>query len=216
MKIRGFRVEPAEIAAVLHRHPSVGRAVVVARDDASGEKRLAAYFVRSGGAAPTAEDLRSFLSAELPDYMVPSDFVSLDKLPLTPNGKIDLRALPDPEQARMASANSYVAPRNQTEENLAAIWKEVLGVERVGVTDNFFELGGHSLLGTQVISRVRNAFQVELQLRVLFETPSVAGMAEAIAQFQPRVAEENEVDRMLAELEGLSEEEIQELLAQEM
>ena len=216
VKIRGFRVEPAEIAAVLHRHPSVGRALVVARDDASGEKRLAAYFVRSGGAAPTAEDLRSFLSAELPDYMVPSDFVSLDKLPLTPNGKIDHRALPDPEQARMASANSYIAPRNQTEENLAAIWKEVLGVERVGVTDNFFELGGHSLLGTQVISRVRNAFQVELQLRVLFETPSVAGMAEAIAQFQPRVAEENEVDRMLAELEGLSEEEIQELLAQEM
>jgi amino acid adenylation domain-containing protein len=215
VKIRGFRVEPAEIAEVLHRHPSIGRAVVIAQDDLSGEKRLAAYVVRRGGTTPTAEDLRSFLSAELPDYMVPADFVLLDKLPLTPNGKVDRRALPNLELARIASANSYVAPRTPAEENLAAIWREVLGVERVGVTDNFFELGGHSLLGTQVISRVRNAFQVELQLRTLFETPSVAGMAEAIAQFQPRVAEENEVDRMLAELEGLSEDEIQELLALE-
>jgi len=215
VKIRGFRVEPAEIAEVLHRHPSIGRAVVIARADSSGEQRLAAYVVRRGGAAPLAEDLRSFLSAELPDYMVPADFVLLDKLPLTPNGKVDRRALPDPEQARMASANSFVAPRNPAEESLAAIWSEVLGVERVGVTDNFFELGGHSLLGTQVISRVRNAFQVELQLRTLFETPSVAGMAEAIAKFQPREVEENEVSRMLAELEGLSEEEIQELLALE-
>ncbi len=216
VKIRGFRVEPGEIAAVLHRHPSIGRAVVIAREDSSGEKRLAAYVVPRGGTAPKAEELRSFLSAELPDYMVPADFVLLEKMPLTPNGKVDRRALPDPEQSRMASATSYVAPRNAAEESVAAIWREVLGLERVGVTDNFFELGGHSLLGTQVISRVRNTFQVELQLRILFESPSVAGMAEAIAKYQPRELEENEVGRLLAELEGLSEEEIQELLAQEM
>jgi amino acid adenylation domain-containing protein len=215
VKIRGFRVEPAEIAEVLRRHSAVAQAVVVAQDDAAGEKRLAAYFVKSGGATPAPEDLRAFLATSLPDYMVPAAFVPLDKLPLTPNGKLDRRALPDPEQARLASANAYVAPRNPAEESLAAIWREVLGVERVGVTDNFFELGGHSLLGTQVISRVRNAFQIELQLRTLFETPTVAGMVEAIAQYQPREAEDNEVGRMLAELEGLSEEEIQELLALE-
>jgi amino acid adenylation domain-containing protein len=215
VKIRGFRVEPAEVAGVLEKHPTVAQAVVIAQDDKSSEKRLIAYIVAARGAKPTSEELRHYLLDQLPDYMVPSAFVPLDALPLTPNGKLDRRALPDPEQTRLTGAAAYVAPRNPTEERLAAIWVEVLAVERVGATDDFFELGGHSLMATQVISRVRSSFQVDLPLRSLFEAPTVAGLAQAIDECQPQAADE-EVDRVLAELEGLSDDEIQRLLALEM
>jgi acyl carrier protein len=144
-------------------------------------------------------ELRNYLQAKLPDYMVPSALVFLDFLPLTPNGKIDRRALPRPDQSRPELEDEFVAPRTPTEELLAEKWSEVLKVERVGVHDNFFALGGHSLLATQVISRLREAFGIALPLRSLFERPTVAGLAEQIdtllwagEKYRPSVNESQE------------------------
>jgi amino acid adenylation domain-containing protein len=213
VKIRGFRVELAEIEAVLDRHAAVRQAVVVARAEPSGDKKLAAYVVPAAGVKATADALRGFLQEQLPDYMVPTTFVVRDSLPLTPNGKIDRRALPDPEQEAAGRQRAYVAPTNPIEEQLAQIWGDVLGVERVGVEDNFFDLGGHSLLATQVISRIRTALDVQVPLRTIFDTPTVAGLARTVAELCGEGAATGDVDRVLAELEGLSEEEIQRLLA---
>jgi amino acid adenylation domain-containing protein len=180
VKIRGFRIEPEEIEAILGRHPSIKGVVVVARDDVPDERRLVAYLVAGEAGAPAIGELRSFLKSQLPDYMIPSAFVVLDRLPLTPNGKIDYKALPAPSQGRLELEGSLVAPRTAVEEVLAGIWAELLRVEQVGVHDNFFDLGGHSLLATQVISKLREAFRVDLPLRFLFNTPTVAGLAERI------------------------------------
>jgi acyl carrier protein len=125
-------------------------------------------------------DLRHFLKAKLPDYMLPAAFVLLEALPLTPNGKVDRRALPVPDQSRAEGVETFIAPRTPVEERVAGIWAELLRLERVGVNDNFFELGGHSLLATQVISRLRSAFQVDLPLRRLFESPTIAELAQLI------------------------------------
>jgi amino acid adenylation domain-containing protein len=180
VKIRGFRIEPGEIEAVLGQHAAVREAVVLVQQDARGEKRLVAYVAAEQESFHTADDLRSFVRQKLPEYMVPSAFVLLDALPLMPNGKVDRRALPALDPARPHFEKALVAPRTPTEEVLAAIWAESLGIERVGIHDNFFDLGGHSLLATQVVSRMRDAFQVEIPLRRLFETPTVAGLAESV------------------------------------
>ncbi|HZM74979.1 MAG TPA: amino acid adenylation domain-containing protein, partial [Candidatus Limnocylindrales bacterium] len=177
VKIRGFRIEPGEIEAVLTGHPGIAEAVVVAREDQPGVKRLVAYLVPVSHAPETAE-LRELLKATLPDYMVPAAFVILDVLPLSPNGKLDRQALPEPEFA--ADQTDYVAPRNQAENTLAAIWAEVLGAAQVGVDDDFFTLGGDSILTFQVLSRVRDAFGVELPMRALFEAPTVAALAATL------------------------------------
>jgi amino acid adenylation domain-containing protein/non-ribosomal peptide synthase protein (TIGR01720 family) len=182
VKIRGFRVELGEIEAALGQHPCVREAVVVAREDAGHDKRLVGYVVpqeagEGGRGRALDAELRGHLRERLPDYMVPSAFVTLDALPLTPNGKVNRRSLPAPAAPQPGEAGEGAAPRTPVEEVLAAVWSGVLGLERVGVNDNFFELGGHSLLATQVISRVRAAFRVELPLRRMFETPTVAGMA---------------------------------------
>ncbi|HEX7239937.1 MAG TPA: amino acid adenylation domain-containing protein, partial [Longimicrobiaceae bacterium] len=174
VKVRGFRVEPGEVEAVLAEHPEVREAVVTAREDGSGSRALVAYVV-GGGAEPA--ELRAWLRERLPEYMVPSAVVALEALPLTPHGKTDRRALPAPD---LADAEAYVAPRTPTEELLAGIWEEVLGAERVGAHAHFFDLGGHSLLATRVVSRVRGAFGVELPLRALFEAPTVAGLAARV------------------------------------
>jgi len=188
IKIRGFRVEPGEIEAALAKHPAVRAAAVAAREEASTGRRLVAYVVPAGTQVPAAE-LRDFLKSRLPDYMVPSAFVALAALPLTPNGKIDRRALPAPDRSRPELKNTFVAPRNALDTTLAAIWAQVLGIEQVGVHDNFFDLGGHSLLATQVISRVREALRVEVNLRTFFERPTVAGLAEDIVRAKDRDAE---------------------------
>ena len=180
VKIRGFRIELGELEAVLREHPAVREAVVLAQEDASGEKRLVAYVVAERESRPAANDLRSFLRQKLPEYMVPSALVLLDALPLMFNGKMDRRALPALERARPELENAVVIPRTPTEEILAEIWVQVLGLERVGIHDNFFDLGGHSLLATQVVSRIRDAFGMEIPLRRLFELPTVAGLAESI------------------------------------
>jgi len=180
VKIRGVRIEPGEIESALSQHPGVRECVVLAREDVLDVKRLVVYIVANQQRAPSAHDLRSFLKQKLPDYMVPSAFVYLDALPRTPNGKIDRGALPAPDQISAALDQSYVAARTPEEEKLAKIWAQVLKLNRVGIHDNFFELGGHSLLATQVMSRLREAFQVELNLRELFEHPTVAGLAESL------------------------------------
>ncbi|HYP53657.1 MAG TPA: MupA/Atu3671 family FMN-dependent luciferase-like monooxygenase, partial [Pyrinomonadaceae bacterium] len=180
VKIRGFRIEIGDIETALASHESVRECVVVAREDAPGEKLLAAYFVAAPGATATTAALRVHLKEKLPEYMIPSVFVALDAMPLTPNGKIDRKRLPAPDRTRAEAKETYVAPRTPVEEVLAATWAQVFRAERVGVFDNFFELGGHSLLATQVVARTRDTFQIELPVHSLFKTPTVAGLAEAV------------------------------------
>jgi amino acid adenylation domain-containing protein len=182
IKIRGFRVELREIEAALRRHPNLADAVVTAREDAPGDRRLAAYIVAKNGDAPGASDLRSFLKETLPDYMVPAAFVPLPSLPMTPSGKVDRRSLPAPDQQRPQSEKDYVPPSTPAEETVAAIWAKVLGLDRVSVTDNFFELGGHSLLLPQVLHQLRAAFQVDIPLRLLFVEPTVESLALAVEE----------------------------------
>ncbi|HYH80907.1 MAG TPA: amino acid adenylation domain-containing protein, partial [Longimicrobium sp.] len=178
VKVRGFRVEPGEVEAALRRRAEVRDCAVVAREDASGQKRLVAYVVGEAN----ADELRAHLRRRLPEHMVPGAFVTLDRLPLTPSGKLDRRALPAPDLA--SAEERYVAPRTPVEEVLAGIWAEVLRLERVGVEENFFELGGHSLLATRVVSRVRAVFSVELPLRALFEGPTVAELAVRVEEMR--------------------------------
>ncbi|MFL6286654.1 MAG: amino acid adenylation domain-containing protein, partial [Pyrinomonadaceae bacterium] len=175
VKLRGYRVELGEVEAAVSSHPSVQSCVVILRED-EGEKRLVAYV--TGGDIYT-EELRQYAKEQLPEYMVPSAFVVLESLPLTTSGKVDHRMLPAPERGG-APVSVYVSPRTPVEEVLASIWAEVLHVERVGVEDNFFELGGHSLLATQLVSRVSDVFGVEMEMRRLFELPTVAALASII------------------------------------
>jgi amino acid adenylation domain-containing protein len=175
VKIRGFRIEPGEVEAVLRREPGVRECVVAVREDAPEEKRLVAYVVGEA----EVDALRDALRRSLPEWMVPAAFVALDALPLTPNGKVDRRALPAPGSA--PDPEAYVAPRTPVEAEMAAIWAEVLGRERVGATDDFFvALGGHSLAATRVVSRVRAALGVQLPVRALFESPTVEALTRAV------------------------------------
>jgi amino acid adenylation domain-containing protein len=195
VKIRGFRVELREIEAALGEHPGVAEAVVAAREETPGDRRLAAYVVpRRPEEPPAVPDLRSFLKTRLPEHMVPAAFVFLESLPLTPSGKVDRRALPAPGRPRPDREEDFVAPRTSSEEAVAAIWSEVLGVGRVGATDNFFELGGHSLLLPQVLHRLRTAFEVEVPLRTLFDEPTVEGLALTVEEILLE-----EIERQLAE-----------------
>jgi aspartate racemase len=221
VKIRGFRVELGEIETVLRRSPSVREAVVLARDDgppdASVErmpgKRLVGYVVPKQGSAPAAAELRHFLRRQLPEYMIPSHFVMLRDLPLTSIGKVDRRLLPAPDLQRPMLEQAYVAPRTSVEGLLAGIWREVLGLERIGVHDSFFALGGHSLMATRLVSRIRDTFHVELPLRRVFEAPTVAEMAMLLVQDE--AAAEDRVERLLDELDAMSDEEVRQRLHSE-
>src|SRR6266481_4858933 len=182
VKLRGFRVELGEVETALAKHPLIRESAVVTRQDDRAGTRLIAYFVSNG--APdfslNTGELRSFLSARLPEYAIPSVFVQMEVLPLSANGKVNRLSLPEPEGARPHLSSEYVAPRTAAEQKLAAIWSEVLRLERVGVNDNFFELGGHSLLAAQVVARVRAELKIEVSLRVLFESPTVALMVGSL------------------------------------
>ena len=186
VKIRGHRIELGEIESVLSAHPAVRRAVVVAREDAPGDPRLVAYLVGAEGAPPSGSEMRAFLRRTLPDYMLPSAFVSLESFPLTPNGKIDRRALPPPDRSNRLRESIWSEPRGPIDAPLAAIWSEVLGVERIGTEDDFFALGGHSLHATKAISRIRESFGVELPLRAFFEARTIAGLGRAIQEARNR------------------------------
>ncbi|HLL45217.1 MAG TPA: condensation domain-containing protein, partial [Longimicrobiaceae bacterium] len=176
VKVRGFRIEPGEVETRLAEHPGIREAVIVAREDVPGDRRLVAYYTGDGD--PTAEALRAHLSASLPEYMVPAAYVRLEALPLTPNGKLDRKALPAAGDGAYAS-RGYEAPVGEAEAALAGIWSEVLGVERVGRRDNFFELGGHSLVAVTLIERMRRA-GLHADVRALFATPTLADLAAAI------------------------------------
>ena len=184
VKIRGFRVEIGEVESALTRHPSIRECVVVAKAATSGSKRLIAYIVLTAESATSNSELRQYLKGNLPDYMIPSAFVTLAELPLTQSGKVDRRALPEPDSAGTSLGMDFVAPRTPVEELVASIWAEVLDLERISVVDNFFDLGGHSLLATQVISRVRDAFGQEVALRQLFEYPTVDELSRSIVLAQ--------------------------------
>jgi fengycin family lipopeptide synthetase B len=179
VKIRGFRVELGEIEAALRTHGDIGEAVVLAREETAGEKRLVAYLVKAPGAAPSISELREFLKEKLPEYMTPAAFVMLDALPMTENGKMDRRALPAPDAARPDLEEAYVAPRNAREERLAEIWARVLGLERVGIHDNFFELGGDSILSIQIIARANQA-GLRLTPKQVFQCQTVAELAGVV------------------------------------
>ena len=182
VKIRGRRVEPAEIEAALAQHHDVAASAVIVREEESGENRLVACIALDPVSKLTAGDLREFLKKKLPDYMVPASFVFMNELPVTATGKIDRRALIAAEKARQFSADPVSTPRTPTEEVLAEIWRGVLGLKQVGIHDNFFDLGGHSLLVMQVLSRVREAFEIELHTRQFFETPTVAELAAVVEE----------------------------------
>ena len=177
VKVRGFRIELGEIETVLIAHPQVSEAVVIDSDDLTGFKRLVAYVV-TRSESEIKQQLRSFLKQKLPDYMIPSVFVILDALPLTPNGKVDRRALPTPDQTRPDVEATYVAPHNEVQRTIAAVWQEVLHLESIGIHDNFFQIGGHSLLATQIISRLSQVFQMNLSVLTLFKAPTIASFAE--------------------------------------
>jgi amino acid adenylation domain-containing protein len=212
VKIRGFRIEPAEIETVLRAFPSVREAVVLAREDGRREHRLVAYVVGEGVGV---EELRRHVAEWVPEPMIPSAFVVLDDLPRTPSGKIDRLALPAPEDAETGPQRTYVAPRTPIEEAVAAIWREVLGVEKVGVDDDFFALGGHSLLATQIIAQIRSDLSVDLPLHSLFTSPTVAALSQQIVDLLGEGGDE-ETEQLLAHLEGLSDEEAERLLAGEL
>jgi amino acid adenylation domain-containing protein len=179
VKIRGFRIELGEIEAVLGKHPSVKQCVVTAREDVPGEKILVAYF-EAQGVAPEVSELRAHLKKEIPDYMVPSTFVPMDKLPLTPNGKIDLKALPAPDERTIETKGTFLAPTDSIEQVLAQMWAKVLKVKRVGLNDNFFELGGHSLLAVRIIVEIEKIYQRRLPLATLLQAPTVGALAEVL------------------------------------
>jgi acyl carrier protein len=208
VKIRGYRVEPGEIETVLRAHPAVSEAVVLAHASPTGELRLAAYC--GAPSAPSSEELREHLAQRVPEYMVPAALAVLERLPRTPSGKIDRLALPDPDTLTV-DEGEYVAPSTPMEEAVATIWAQVLGLPRVGVQDDFFSLGGHSLLATQVVAQVRSDFAVDLPLHSLFTYPTVASLTGEIVGMMG-AADDDETARLMAELDGMSDEEAERLL----
>ncbi|RPI03271.1 MAG: acyl-CoA synthetase, partial [Zetaproteobacteria bacterium] len=216
VKIRGHRVEVAEVETALIEMGGVKEAVVVGREATPGEKRLVAYVVPAGARrVPTVTELRRLLGDKLPDYMVPSVFVTLETLPRTATGKVDRRALPPPDGTRPALDTLYAAPRNPVEEWLSKTWAEVLRLDRVGRDDTFLDLGGDSLLATMLVSRVLAQFQVRLAPRTLLDTPTVAAMAEVIVGSLTGGMGTATLDQALADVEGLSEEEARSFLDRE-
>ena len=182
VKVRGFRIEPAEVEAVIDSHPGVRRSVVVALATEEGDRFLAAYIVAGSGPAPAVADLQAHVRERLPAYMVPSVFIALDALPLTPSGKVDRRALPAPDRSAHAASRATIGPRTPVEATLAAIWSDVLGVRPIGIQDDFFGLGGHSLLALRLFSRIEKEFGVTLPLASLFPVATIARQAELLEQ----------------------------------
>jgi amino acid adenylation domain-containing protein len=180
VKIRGFRIELGEIETALAAHPNILSAAVIAREDAPGNKQLAAYLVAREGAAPMAAELREFLLKRLPDYMVPAAFVKLEQLPLNPNGKVDRKALPAPDEGRLGSGTPFVAPRTKTEVALAKIWRKLLGVEQIGIHENFFAVGGHSLLAVRMVYEIKRQMKFDLPMRKLFQHPTIQDLANVL------------------------------------
>jgi amino acid adenylation domain-containing protein len=236
LKVRGYRIEVKEVQAALERQPSIGQAVVMAHKNDRGDERLVAYLTLQDQTPLLQDRLREALRKDLPDYMIPSVFVELTEMPLTPNGKVDRRALPPPTGETIQQAKEYIAPRTATEEALTVLWSEVLKLDRIGVTENFLHVGGHSLLAIQLVSRIRGKFGIELPLRDLFEFPTIEQNAQRIdsllettreggtvlrtiprrSRIQPSSGEVEEIDTLFSELEQLSDEQVEEMLANDL
>jgi amino acid adenylation domain-containing protein len=201
VKLRGFRIELEEIEAVLGSQPGVGVAVVAVREDTPGDRRLVAYLVAADGQAIDEEQLRRALKSALPPFMVPSTLVTLAELPVTPNGKLDRASLPAPDGSRPRLERAYVAPQTPVQETLASVWREVLGIDRVGIDDDFFNLGGHSMLAVRMVARVRDTLGLELSLAQVFEHPTIRELAGSITGQMLGEVDDDELAEMLAELQ---------------
>jgi acyl carrier protein len=216
VKIRGYRIELGEIEADLNQHESIAESVVLATDDESGDtssKRLTMYVVGRQEQPINVGELHSYLREKLPDYMIPSSFISLDEMPLTPNGKVDRLALLA-EEVTYQDEKQFIAPDTSLEKVLADIWADVLKREQIGINQDFSELGGHSLLATQVISRLREAFSMEIPLRLLFEAPTVAELSAAILQISNDPARVERSAELILAISQLSDDEAEQLLAE--
>jgi amino acid adenylation domain-containing protein len=186
VKLRGFRIELGEIESILSEHPWIGQSVVVLREDRPGDKRLVAYYTSKAQAHLSVASLRDYLGSKLPEYMIPAAFVKLDSLPLTPSGKCDRRSLPAPQQQDIGLHDDYTPPRNSIEGQLAQIWSEVLGIDRIGIHDNFFALGGHSLLAVRLFARINERFKAKLPLSLIFQGGTIVQLARSIQESSNR------------------------------
>ena len=191
VKIRGFRIELGEIEAVLLQHPAIREAVIIAREEANGERRLVAYFVACSAEIPTTSDLRQYLAKKLPEYEIPAVFMPLESLPLSANGKVDRRQLPAPMGDRLLSQVTYVVPKTELQQKIAVIWQEILGVEKVGIEDNFFDLGGNSLLMMRLYSQLREIITVDFPLLELFRHPTISALARRFSDDNSSPAKPN-------------------------
>ena len=199
VKIRGYRIELGEIEAALEEQPEIKQAVVIAREDRPGDKRLVAYLVAAASTVPTTLELRTRLKRRLPDYMVPTAYVFLDQIPISTNGKIDRKALPLPAETQPLQADINIAPQSHLEKTLVGMWAEVLGVQQVGLDDDFFDLGGHSLVGVRLFAKIKKTYQVDLELAVLFEARTVRRLADVIRKAQqPAGAEQKTWSTLVA------------------
>jgi acyl carrier protein len=208
VKIRGFRIDVTEVELALRAIEGIESAVVVGRQDGMWQQRLVAYFVPTTNPSITVTKLRQSLAQVLPDYMIPSAFVSLDALPQTPNGKTDRLRLPLPGRDRPVLGNPFVPPRTALETDVAAIWSEILGLDQVGVHDNFLELGGDSLLATRVIAQVTERFKVDISIRSLWDSPTVASMVEKVLLAPDGATASSDLKQILNKIETSSDEEI--------
>jgi amino acid adenylation domain-containing protein len=202
VKIRGFRIELGEIEVMLGQHPALREVVVTARGNSAGNRHLVAYVVPEPGHEPKPAELRRFLLEKVPEYMVPSVFAVMERLPVGATGKVDRYRLPEVESTRSLSEESFVAPRNVVEEELASIWAQLLRQERVGVQDNFFSMGGHSLLVVQVATRIRESLGIDVPIQRLFELPTVAELAVEVIQRHVELTDSSELARLLEEMES--------------
>ncbi|HSK64595.1 MAG TPA: non-ribosomal peptide synthetase, partial [Pyrinomonadaceae bacterium] len=210
VKVAGYRIELGEVEATMAQHEAVRECVVVVRADAHGDARLVAYVVPQADAVqPHVSAWRRYLARSLPSHMIPTVFVVLEKLPLTPGGKVDRRALPAPDTLGHEAKPDYVAPRTAVEEVLAGIWRDVLGVERVGLHDNFLDLGGHSMLAMRCVSGIRQLLRIELPLRVLFESANLAELAQALTAYEDRPGGLEKIARVMQKVKSVSREELQ-------
>jgi acyl carrier protein len=194
VKVRGFRVELGEIEAAVEAHASVIQCVAVVREEHGGEKRLTAYVVERPGAEVDVSRLREQLRERLPGYMVPAAFVILEELPLTPNGKVDRKRLPAPQLNRNQLSQSFSPPRTEVERQIAAIWSEVLQIEKVGIDDNFFDLGGHSLMLLQAHGELRDKLQSDLSLMEMFQFPTIHALAARLTNQEPAAGNHGKSD----------------------
>ncbi|MEH1835438.1 MAG: phosphopantetheine-binding protein [Nostoc sp.] len=208
VKIRGFRIELSEIELVLNQHPEVAQTVVTVREDEPGELRLVAYVVHntplsnpSPGKADGVTDIRSFLAAKLPTYMIPAVFVVLKQLPLTPNGKVNRQALPAPNNLLSALATSLILPQTQIEQKIADIWQELLHINTIGIHDNFFDLGGHSLLMVRMQGQLRDRLNQDIPLIELFRYATINSLATYLAQTTTSTLPDGEVESRIVQLE---------------